>query len=185
MKIRRLITRRKLKWVGVIATVATLAVACGSIWIEAHVRWHNAEDFGCTVSAVRGQLHYRSTSFVPDGFCKPEWSWTLVRLPDPGFSMWFLVSSDLIAGMTFNEVRVPLWFVFLIVGFPTAWLWYTDRRAKPWQCPKCRYDLRGLERVRRRSGEVDSENRRTGGNGVCPECGRVVDQSNRREPSAD
>ena len=33
----------------------------------------------------------------------------------------------------------------LLIAVPTACLWRTDRRAKPWQCPKCRYDLRGLD----------------------------------------
>ena len=41
----------------------------------------------------------------------------------------------------------------LLIAVPTACVWCTDRRAKPWQCAKCRYDLRGLD------------------GGVCPECG--------------
>ena len=49
-------------------------------------------------------------------------------------------------------VQVPLWLPLLVIALPTMWLWFTDR-AKPWQCPKCRYDLRGLD------------------GGVCPECG--------------
>ena len=50
-------------------------------------------------------------------------------------------------------VEIPLWFPLLLIAVPTAYLWYTDHRAEPWQCPKCRYDLRGLD------------------GGVCPECG--------------
>ena len=50
-------------------------------------------------------------------------------------------------------VVLPLWFPLLLIGLPTAWLWYIDRPIKSWQCAKCRYDLRGLE------------------GGVCPECG--------------
>ena len=52
-----------------------------------------------------------------------------------------------------QRVKIPLWMLLLLIAAPTAYLWYTDRRAKPWQCPKCRYDLRGLD------------------GGVCPECG--------------
>ena len=48
----------------------------------------------------------------------------------------------------------------LLIALPTVSLWYTDRRAKPWQCPKCRYDLRGLD------------------GGVCPECGHELKPSN-------
>ena len=44
----------------------------------------------------------------------------------------------------------------LLIAAPTACVWCTDRRAKPWQCPKCRYDLRGLD------------------GGVCPECGTQI-----------
>ena len=53
------------------------------------------------------------------------------------------------------------------------------------ECPSCGQDLRGLAGVCRETGEVDSENRRTKGNGVCPECGRVIDHSNSRESSVD
>ena len=53
-------------------------------------------------------------------------------------------------------VFVPLWLPLLLIAAPTAYLWRADRRAKPWQCPKCRYDLRGLD------------------GGVCPECGNLA-----------
>ena len=52
-----------------------------------------------------------------------------------------------------DTLTLPLWIPLLLVAVPTAYLWRTDRRAKPWQCAKCRYDLRGIE------------------GGVCPECG--------------
>ena len=51
------------------------------------------------------------------------------------------------------DFHLPLGSVAILLTLPTAWLWYIDNRAKPWQCPKCRYDLRGLD------------------GGVCPECG--------------
>ena len=44
----------------------------------------------------------------------------------------------------------------LLIAAPAARLWRTDRRAMPWQCPKCGYDLRGLD------------------GGVCPECGESI-----------
>ena len=61
---------------------------------------------------------------------------------------------------TWEQVSVPLWIPLLLLAIPTAYLWHTDRRAKPWQCPKCRYDLRGLD------------------GGVCPECGHELKPSN-------
>ena len=59
-----------------------------------------------------------------------------------------------------RQMSIPLWLPLLLIAAPTAWLWYTDRRPKPWQCPKCRYDLRGLD------------------GGVCPECGHELKPSN-------
>jgi hypothetical protein len=68
------------------------------------------------------------------------------------------------AAVTGNQVtvspsilRVPLWLVTLIVGTPTAWLWWHDRRrVGPGQCRHCGYDL---------TGNVS---------GRCPECGAAV-----------
>ena len=59
-------------------------------------------------------------------------------------------------------LQIPLWLPLLLIAAPTAWLWHTDRRAKPWQCATCRYDLRGLD---------------GGGNGVCPECGTPTERT--------
>ena len=64
-----------------------------------------------------------------------------------------------------HAVGLPLWLPLLLIAAPTGWLWYTDRRAKPWQCATCRYDLRGLN-VRSESGPT-----------VCPECGAPIESS--------
>ncbi|GEM_PF-1684070 len=53
-------------------------------------------------------------------------------------------------------VSVPIWFLVLLVGVPSAFLWYRDRRHAPGLCIKCNYDLRGSV------------------SGVCPECGTVI-----------
>ncbi len=51
-------------------------------------------------------------------------------------------------------ILIPLWFLFLIVALPTAYLFYRDRkRIPPGHCSTCGYDLTGAEHER------------------CPECG--------------
>jgi len=56
----------------------------------------------------------------------------------------------------FNLIVVPLWMLFVLIGVPTAWLWWRDRRRVPaGGCAACGYDL---------TGNVS---------GRCPECGAL------------
>jgi len=55
-------------------------------------------------------------------------------------------------------VYLPLWIPFLLVAFPTAFLFWRDRRIPQGHCKKCRYDLTGNT------------------TGVCPECGTKIDE---------
>jgi len=51
-------------------------------------------------------------------------------------------------------VRLPLWFPFLLIAFPTGFLLWSDyKRGKPGDCAACGYDLKGNT------------------SGKCPECG--------------
>jgi hypothetical protein len=52
-------------------------------------------------------------------------------------------------------VRLPLWIPFLLIGLPTGWLWWRDRRRVPAGCCACGYDL---------TGNIS---------GRCPECGAL------------
>jgi predicted amidophosphoribosyltransferase len=55
----------------------------------------------------------------------------------------------------------PLWMPFAMVGIPTAYLWWRDRRTPPGHCPKCGYNL---------TGNVS---------GICPECGTPIQAEQR------
>ena len=188
MRLPRLITRRRVKWVGTCASALIALLGIGSVWYWVQIRrdyhFHDAwriamSDGGVHVLQMTGTLPVGGDEqismfrFTHGAASNPGIVW----LPDRSRDFHSLGSLSYKS----QSVTIPLWLPLLLVAAPTAWLWCTDRRAKPWQCPKCRYDLRGLGGVRRKSGEVDSKNRPT----VCPECGSVVDHSNRGEPSAD
>ena len=163
MKLPRLITRRRVKWVGMVASLSIAIAYVTSIWASAGV-WRIGESGSWGVTVEHGSLLVAKSSFGPG---EP-------RLPaNFGFEhgatkgiwvyLWFdrQVMQIIGAGMSAKSVfvTIPLWPAFLLIALPTAYLWQTDRRAKPWQCPKCRYDLRGLD------------------GGVCPECGHELKPS--------
>ena len=55
--------------------------------------------------------------------------------------------------------HIPAWLFVVATGFPTAILWWRDRRPKAGSCKACKYDLTGNL------------------SGTCPECGTAVDAS--------
>jgi hypothetical protein len=57
-----------------------------------------------------------------------------------------------------SRVSLPLSIPFLLTAFPTAFLWWRDRRIPPHCCQTCAYDL---------TGNVS---------GVCPECGERIER---------
>ncbi len=175
MKLPRLITRRRLKWAGTVAAALILSVTVASRWYRflCYDGW-NVGQGSFTVSeglVVGSWKQYRDSEVIPT----VHFRWRLSKLDKPQILMtphWNYTGPRTVPqrNVTFSSyyVRVPLWLPLLLIAAPTAWLWYTDRRAKPWQCATCRYDLRGLN-VRAESGP-------TAGNGVCPECGSPTER---------
>ena len=110
-----------------------------------------------TVAAGQIDLVWRQSPAGPGAPSK----WSLYALrPDQisssygwGWRWGFEVHAVLRPGAG-GDVRVPLWFVGVLIAFPTARLWVRRRSGRlPWQCHKCGYNLTGT----------------TGG--CCPECG--------------
>lgn len=54
------------------------------------------------------------------------------------------------------SLMVPAWTTFLLLGLPTAYLFYLDRRSPRGHCQSCGYNLTGNE------------------SGACPECGNRI-----------
>ena len=167
MKLRRLITRRRAKWAGLVGSVLIVCVYVASAWIEADSGWRISKP---------NQFVFVGISEGRLGFV--VWNFNLAPVPIPRREASFHVRATVYPAInlrpvwhdrrTFNvpgspstatRVFLPLWLPLLLIAAPTAYLWRADRRAKPWQCAKCRYDLRGLE------------------GGVCPECGMQLKPS--------
>ena len=157
MKLPRLITRRRAKWVGTTLTALVLLAYGVSTKIncllalslnETSTKWANV---GLAEGQV-GLILWDMDSVAPGSNLKDARFEVTEFSLDPSF----LIKGGNWRGTTAYLIAVPLWFPLLLIAAPPAWLWYTDRRAKPWQCPKCRYDLRGLD------------------GGVCPECGTPI-----------
>ena len=191
-RLRRLVTRRRMKWAGTVLCVLVLGVFVASAWYEA---WWVIVKPKQEVFVVVGQgvlmfevidfdalpfsfpLRYESfpirqvyNSWIEESFLIRQvynprielWPrWVMQRRGNPPISpppgLRSVLSRPGSPTFTWSYATVPLWLPLLLIAAPTAWLWYTDRRPKPWQCPKCRYDLRGLDGA------------------VCPECGHGVE----------
>ena len=172
MKLPRLITRRRHKWTGLVLCVLLLGVYVASAWYQAWwvIVKPNQEVF---IRGGHGALLFEWIDFdaLPSSLpFRDEWFF-FRQVHSPWIELWPRwvmqgtgsppVSPGLRSmlrrrgtpAFTWSYATLPLWFPLLLIAAPTALLWYTDRRAKPWQCAKCRYDLRGITAT------------------VCPECG--------------
>ena len=172
MKSGRLITRRRAKWVGVVVSLPLMFMLIGSNWYSFTVTRNGSQGFeGLRIAAGLVTIDRARmadpiltpgkgvvwTRMLKSGIVwfRFEWKTSTAVPPDPMGSYVFIV--------------FPIWMPLLLVALPTFWLWRVDRRVQPWQCAKCRYDLRGLE------GGGDE-----GEDAVCPECGEAITASGTR-----
>ena len=170
---RRLVTRRRVKWAGLVATtcLALAMIESGAFW-PSFYRSHKPPSVMWRADVVPGGVKFskiwywtseptiNATTFAFDtriayeertkGFMSGWW-WT----PDP--YAW-LPSYQTIGNKpeVSRYLVIPFWIPLVLVALPTAYLFWPIRKPKPGFCTNCRYDLRGLE------------------GGVCPECGEAL-----------
>ena len=150
MKLPRLITRRRLKWAGTAIGTLTAILCVFALLFHTQVDYRRSSQPKRVVMTTQGV----AVGFVWDSGMQMGsqgvGSWWYIEWEDE----WRLILRPRLAQVgPRHALIIPLLWPLLLIAAPTAWLWYTDRRTKPWQCAKCRYDLRGLD------------------GGVCPECG--------------
>ena len=152
-RLRRLVTRRRVKWAGVCATpIFTLLIACTYFAHLSFGRTNPTTNWHHMILVQNGAVSVSGSDWFADLSAYPP------RLPygwrvGINYQRSFAALPTARWGKDGYRFLIPLWIPLLLIAAPTAGLWRTDRRAKPWQCPKCRYDLRGLD------------------GGVCPVCG--------------
>ena len=154
MTLPRLITRRRVKWVGTVAVAGIAMLYMMSGWRAAGVGrtttngelWVFVDAGALCVTSGCGDLGLPVSEWYVDFHFGDHGRTTTVLWID-----WESYANS--SSVWRVAVFIPLWLPLLLIAAPTAWLWRIDRRAKPWQCANCRYDLRGIE------------------GGVCPECG--------------
>ena len=159
MKLRRLITRRRLKWAGLAATLLLAATMVASYRYWPSYTWLQMKAGHLSdVGIVSGGCYFGRIE-IPIGELpnRPQ-GWHFYKRHNPSRSrilawspaVWLPLYEA--SGQSWALV-LPLWMPLIVFAIPTSILFYRDHKPQPWQCPKCRYDLRGLE------------------GGVCPECG--------------
>ena len=153
---RRSWTRWVVKWIGTILCVFVLGIWCaspfralswqekewwwmfwaGTLWVKWHEDVQSPRIWGCEriPPAVRGHWVLGTWRWVPKFRAARQY------------------------GKMYYELTVPLWIPTALVGFPSAFLWWLDRRRfPPGHCERCGYNL---------TGNVS---------GICLECGRPVE----------
>ena len=146
---RRHWLRWGLKWAGAVALALILATWAASLssWALLHTgRWDLHVGAGGVIIRDR---YFNTGSF--------NWevskNWNATWRERSGF---YLPGVGRTAPFDAWDIYLPCWWLALMIGIPTAYLWWRDRRPPRGHCAECGYDL-----TRNVSG-------------VCPECGEPV-----------
>lgn len=138
--------RRWGKWAGVAVCSVIIAAWCLSI------SWYVVLRVGrCEFRFGAGGIAARDLYFGIDGVVwHASSTWTATFPQRLGLGWPGVWRSEPFGAW---DAIVPFWWLLLMLGIPTAYLWWLDRRPPPGHCRACGYNL---------TGNVS---------GVCPECG--------------
>jgi hypothetical protein len=146
--------QQRMKWVGtVLSCLVVLATGVSAVYQDYWAFEYPNRGEKClgSVSLLPGAIVVSGTDIPHSYEGRPAcskwysrrlaWTWRprLYRSPSGTF--------------VYREALIPFWLIFLVVGVPTAFLWYRNRRFPAGCCPRCGYDLTANE------------------SGRCPECG--------------
>ena len=153
--------RRILKWIGLLLCIMMLAFWVFSVM---YVTYYGTPRGPWSIGIAFGRFGFEdSQGKSPGWMCirmyttlkalTADLSWTEIAHRRLGLCL----PSKGVGGMLF----VPVWLLVVAAGFPTAALWWRDRRPKAGFCKVCKYDL---------TGNVS---------GTCPECGTAVGRASK------
>ncbi|MCI0629267.1 MAG: hypothetical protein L0Y44_01270 [Phycisphaerales bacterium] len=142
---------RTIKWMGTVITPLLLAlwIASGWWWAVCSITPQ------ATLFVIGGQFHIYWTE--PRSIRDRAFETGDVAGDTPEFNWWFdsyVTRFTMGPGgvRTQREVDIPIWFIVLLIGGTTAWMWWREhQRTRPGKCPNCQYPI--------------------GTSAVCSECG--------------
>ena len=150
-------TTRRLKWYGLVSSLFILVALLAALRWESFWVWYRAKD------ATGGRPPWMSLDLLSGCF---RWQYRASPTPvvdlyvrwiigGPASSpIWLPAHNATSSGWT--AYSLPLWIPLLLIAFPTAIIWWRDRRIPPGHCQHCGYSLTGNT------------------SGVCPECGTAI-----------
>ena len=155
----RSVWRKRVKVIGLVLSVMMLALWVFSVmfvssYVPASGQW--------SVGTTSGRIVLDASPIQNPGWgytpFYPHWKVYAAKEPWTEFAQRLLGFGWPVKMIT-GQILIPVWLLVVAVGFPTAILWWRDRRPKAGLCEVCKYDL---------TGNVS---------GICPECGEAVDTS--------
>lgn len=146
--------RHALKWTGLAACLVLIAAWLATLkWgMSVLYPWADLEDVHVYTGGV--VVLYRGPATPPPRY-QPPTQWRVGERGKDSTMVWWVTWEPPSSGL--GLLIVPLWMGVVVVGLPTAWLFWSDRRRRrPGHC-RCGYLLAGL---------ADGA--------PCPECGTVA-----------